>query len=110
MNEAMTASGQRSFWMPPEDATPEQLAEHEAWMEKMLVPDESITTRVDVGPWVDAKWAAIHEHVTQISDQSGFMLMGLDGWRRWWSTETYILGESRVTAAPPETDLFAGLD
>jgi N-acetyl-1-D-myo-inositol-2-amino-2-deoxy-alpha-D-glucopyranoside deacetylase len=110
MNDAMAASGQRSFWMPPEDATPEQLAEHEAWLDKMMVPDEAITTRVDVGPWVDAKWAAIHEHVTQISDQSGFMLMGLDGWRRWWSTETYILREGRSAAAPPETDLFAGLD
>jgi hypothetical protein len=37
-------------------------------------------------------------------------LMGLDGWRRWWSTETYILREGRSAAAPPETDLFAGLD
>jgi N-acetyl-1-D-myo-inositol-2-amino-2-deoxy-alpha-D-glucopyranoside deacetylase len=110
MNDATAASGQRSFWMPPEDATPEQLAEHQAWLDQMMVPDEAITTRVDVGPWVDAKWAAIHEHVTQISDQSGFMLMGLDGWRRWWSTETYVLRDSRIAAAPPETDLFAGLD
>ena len=110
MNEALAEMGERSFWMPPEDATPEQLAEFEAFTEKMLVPDEAITTRVDVGPYVEAKWAAIHEHVTQISDQSPFMLFGLDGWRRWWSVETYILRESRIPTTTPETDLFAGLD
>ncbi len=47
MNEALAAVGQRSFWMPPEDATPEQLAEFEEFAAKMLVPDETITTRVD---------------------------------------------------------------
>jgi hypothetical protein len=35
--------------------------------------------------------------------------LGLDGWRRYWSTETLILRESRVPTALPETDLFAGL-
>ena len=39
----MEAIGERSFWSPPEDATPEQLAEFEAFAAKMLVPDESIT-------------------------------------------------------------------
>jgi N-acetyl-1-D-myo-inositol-2-amino-2-deoxy-alpha-D-glucopyranoside deacetylase len=110
MNEALEAMGKRSFWMPPEDATPEQRAEFDAWLEKMLVPDESITTRVDVGPYVEAKWKAIHEHATQISPDSPFMLFGLDGWRRWWSIETYILRESRVATATPEADLFSGLD
>ena len=109
MNEALAAAGRRSFWMPPEDATPEQMAEFEEFAAKMLVPDEAITTRVDVGPYVEAKWAAIHEHRTQISDESPFMLLGLDGWRRWWSMETFILREARVPVELPETDLFAGL-
>jgi N-acetyl-1-D-myo-inositol-2-amino-2-deoxy-alpha-D-glucopyranoside deacetylase len=109
MNEALAAVGRRSFWMPPEDATPEQLAEFEEFAAKMLVPDETITTRVDVGPYVEAKWKAIHEHQTQISDESPFMLLGLDGWRRWWSIETFILREARVPVELPETDLFAGL-
>ena len=109
MNEAMAERGERSPWLPPEDATPEQLAEHEAFMEKMLVPDEAITTRVEVGPYVEAKWNAIRKHVTQISDDSSFMLLGLDGWRRHWSTETFILRESRIPTDLPETDLFAGV-
>ena len=62
----------------------------------MLVPDESITTWVDIaGAPLDAKWAAIHEHVTQISDDNPFMLLGLDGWRDGWGSEAYILRESR---------------
>ncbi len=109
MNEALEAIGKRSFWTPPEDATPEQVAEFEAFAARMLVPDETITTRVDVGPYVEAKWRAIHEHVTQISDESPFMLFGLEGWQRYWSVETFILRESRVPTDLPETDLFAGL-
>jgi len=110
MSDRLKELGQRSFWEPPEDATPEQIAEHEAYAAKMLVPDESITTWIDIsGAPVDAKWAAIHEHVTQISDQSPFMLMGLDGWRESWAKEAYVLRESRVETSLPETDLFAGV-
>jgi N-acetyl-1-D-myo-inositol-2-amino-2-deoxy-alpha-D-glucopyranoside deacetylase len=109
MGEAMAARGERSPWLPPEDATPEQLAEHEAYMEKMLVPDEAITTRVDVAAHVESKWNAIRRHVTQISLDSPFLLLGLDGWQRYWSTETFILRESRIPTDLPETDLFAGV-
>jgi N-acetyl-1-D-myo-inositol-2-amino-2-deoxy-alpha-D-glucopyranoside deacetylase len=110
MSEHLRERGQRSFWEPPEDATPEQIAEFEEYSAKMLVPDESITTWVDVaGAPLDAKWAAIQEHVTQISNDNPFMLLGLDGWRDGWGSEAYILRESRVESALPETDLFAGI-
>jgi LmbE family N-acetylglucosaminyl deacetylase len=110
MRDALEAAGKPSFWSPPEDATPEQLAEFEAYMAKMLVPDESITTWIDIsGDPLERKWRAIHEHVTQISDESTFMLFGLDGWRTAWSKEAYILRESAVATPPHETDLFAGI-
>jgi LmbE family N-acetylglucosaminyl deacetylase len=109
MTDAMEAMGAESFWAPPKDATPEQLAEFEAYMAKMLVPDESITTWVDISDAVDRKWAALHEHVTQISDESPFMRFGLDGWREFWAKEAYILRESSITTDTPETDLFAGV-
>ena len=109
MNEKMQELGLESFWLPPKDATPEQLAEFEAQMAKMLVPDEAITTRIDIADFVERKWEALHEHVTQIADDSPFMRFGLDGWRQFWATETYILRESRVESAIPETDLFAGI-
>jgi N-acetyl-1-D-myo-inositol-2-amino-2-deoxy-alpha-D-glucopyranoside deacetylase len=110
MNARMAESGQKPFWAPPDDATPEQIAEMEAFAAKMLVPDESVTTWIDVsGAPLEAKWKAIHEHVTQISDQSPFMVMGFDGWRDDWANEAYILRESRVESSVPETDLFAGI-
>jgi LmbE family N-acetylglucosaminyl deacetylase len=110
MQEALEAQGKPSFWAPPEDATPEQLAEFEARMAKMLVPDEAITTWVDIsGDPLDRKWQAIQEHVTQIAQDSTFMSFGLDGWRQAWSKEAYILRESTVETERPESDLFAGL-
>ena len=110
MAERLQELGKRSFWEPPEDATPEQIAEFEEFAAKMMVPDEDVTTWLDIsGAPLEAKWAAIHEHVTQISDESPFMLLGLDGWRAGWATEAYILRESRVESALPETDLFAGI-
>jgi N-acetyl-1-D-myo-inositol-2-amino-2-deoxy-alpha-D-glucopyranoside deacetylase len=110
MREALEAAGKPSFWSPPADATEEQLAEFEAYMSKMLVPDERITTWVDVGgDPLERKWRATKEHVTQISDESTFMLFGLDGWRTAWSREAFVLRESSVETDLPETDLFAGL-
>jgi LmbE family N-acetylglucosaminyl deacetylase len=110
MQERLEALGKPSFWSPPADASPEQLAEFEAYMAKMLVPDESVTTWIDIsGAPLERKWDAIREHVTQMAPDAGFMLFGLDGWRESWSKEAYILRESSVPTERPESDLFAGL-
>ncbi|HYX12625.1 MAG TPA: PIG-L family deacetylase, partial [Candidatus Acidoferrum sp.] len=110
MREAMKESGKPSFWDPPEDATPEQIAEHRAFMAKMLVPDESITTWVDIsGDPIDRKWRAIKRHATQIAMDSGFMVFGEAGWKEHWAKEAFILRESTVETDKPEDDLFAGL-
>ena len=110
MRDQMEAMGKPSFWSPPPDATPEQLADFEAFQAKMLVPDESVTTWIDIsGDPVDRKWHAIREHVTQISDESPFMVFGLDGWRTWWAKEAFVLRESTVATDRPESDLFAGI-
>ena len=110
MNAYYERTGQPNPWAPPEDATPEQLAEMEAEAAKMLVPDESITTWVDIsGKPLDQKWAALGEHVTQIAADFPMVALGLDGWRELWSREAYILRESRIETALPEDDLFAGV-
>jgi N-acetyl-1-D-myo-inositol-2-amino-2-deoxy-alpha-D-glucopyranoside deacetylase len=110
MEARLAELGRKSFWSAPDDATPEQIDEMEAFAAKMLVPDELVTTWIDVsGAPLEAKWKAIHEHATQISDESPFMLLGLDGWREGWASEAYILRESRVETTLPETDLFAGI-
>jgi N-acetyl-1-D-myo-inositol-2-amino-2-deoxy-alpha-D-glucopyranoside deacetylase len=110
MEAVLAERGQKSFWAPPDDATPEQIAEMDSYAAKMLVPDEQVTTWIDIsGAPLEAKWKAIHEHVTQIADDNPFMLMGLDGWREGWMNEAFILRESRVETTKPETDLFAGI-
>ena len=110
MRERMEELGKPNPWSPPADATPEQLAEFEAFQERMLVPDEAVTTWVDIsGEPIERKWAALKEHVTQISEDQFFMAFGLEGWREQWSKEAYILRESTVETPKPEDDLFAGL-
>jgi N-acetyl-1-D-myo-inositol-2-amino-2-deoxy-alpha-D-glucopyranoside deacetylase len=110
LRELYEESGKPNPWAAPEDATPEQLAALEEEAAKMLVPDEAITTWVDVsGNALERKWAALGEHVTQISDEFPMVAFGIEGWRERWSRETYILRESAVETKFPEDDLFAGI-
>jgi LmbE family N-acetylglucosaminyl deacetylase len=110
MRERMEALDKPDPWSPPPDATAEQLAEFEAFQTRMLVPDESVTTWIDIsGDPVERKWNAMREHVTQIAEDFPFMAFGLDGWRESWSKEAFILRESTVETEKPEDDLFAGL-
>jgi N-acetyl-1-D-myo-inositol-2-amino-2-deoxy-alpha-D-glucopyranoside deacetylase len=110
MAEALDAAGHESPWSLPADATEEERRVFEEQMTRMLVPDETITTWVDVsGAPLEAKWRAMHRHVTQFSGESFFMALGLDAWRRWWPSEAYVLRDARVKVKLPETDLFAGL-
>jgi LmbE family N-acetylglucosaminyl deacetylase len=109
MRERMEAAGERSFWSEPEGASEEDLAQWREAMSKMLVPDETITTWIDVSDVVDRKFAAISKHVTQMSADNPFIRFGADGWREFWGREAYILTESKVETSLPETDVFAGL-
>ncbi len=111
MQERMEQLGERSPWAPPPDATPEQLAEFEAYAARMLVPDERITTWIDIaGEPLERKWRALNRHVTQMSPTAPFMRFGLEGWRDYWSKEAFVLRESGVATHPPEDDVFAGID
>jgi LmbE family N-acetylglucosaminyl deacetylase len=110
MRERMEQLGKPNPWSPPADATPEQLAEFEAFQARMLVPDDVVTAWIDIsGSPIERKWAALKEHVSQISEDQFFMAFGLEGWREQWSKEAFILRESSVETARPEDDLFAGL-
>jgi N-acetyl-1-D-myo-inositol-2-amino-2-deoxy-alpha-D-glucopyranoside deacetylase len=114
LREAMTARleelGRRSPWTPPEDAGPEEQAAFEAHLARMMLPDDRVTTWVDVGDVLPQKWEAIRQHVSQISEDGPFLALGLEGWRQVWRREAYILRESRVKTAVPEMDLFAGIE
>ena len=110
MNERLAELGTDTAWLPPKDATPEQLAEYEERMKQMLTPDDQVTTWIDIGDELEAKWAAIQKHVTQINMDFPFMKLGFDGWREFWGRETFVLRESMVETEKPESDVFAGLD
>jgi N-acetyl-1-D-myo-inositol-2-amino-2-deoxy-alpha-D-glucopyranoside deacetylase len=110
MAEIISERGHRSPWAPAPDATPEEEAEFVERFARMTVPDEAVTAWVDVNPWLEARWQALHRHVTQISATGPFAALGLEGWRELGGFETFILRESRVPVLPTETDLFAGLE
>ncbi len=67
------------------------------------------TTRVQVGPYVDRKVAAMRAHRTQIAPRSGLLLFSPGMRRQIGSTEEFSLCASRIGVTLPETDLFAGL-
>ncbi len=110
MAERMEAVGESSFWTIPGDATPEQRAELEAQLARMLVPDETITSWIDVAAQLEAKWRATLHHVTQLNPETNtFLRFGIEAWHDYWARESFILRASRIEASVPETDLFAGL-
>ena len=109
MRDRMEAIGEKSFWSEPDDLPPDQLEAYRERLSKMLVPDETITTWIDVSDVLDRKWAAIWKHETQMSPDSPFLRFGKDAWQEFWAREAYILRESRIPSTTPETDVFAGL-
>ncbi len=77
--------------------------------ESYLTPDDLITTRVDVSPYVRRKRAALMEHKTQVSEDDGLNSMPPDLFDTLLRTESFIRVRSAVEVPEPESDLFAGL-
>ena len=75
----------------------------------ITVPDELISTAIDVSAYLDAKRAALAAHRTQMAPDGFFMRIPETIWRQVWSTEHFRCVESRVRAPDSEDDLFAGL-
>lgn len=101
--------GARPWWVGPEDETPEQRAEREAWLAEMERHVGPITTLVDVRDFLATKERALAEHVTQIGPGHPLRALSLDEWREHAPAEEFTLRESRVGVRLPEDDLFAGL-
>jgi LmbE family N-acetylglucosaminyl deacetylase len=86
-------------WRPGQDALRPQMA----------AAQRPATTRVDVGPWLEAKYSALAAHVTQVRPNSRILALTPAERRLISPTEDFTLRASRVATALPETDLFAGL-
>jgi mycothiol S-conjugate amidase len=68
-----------------------------------------ITTRVQVGDYLEVRDQALLAHATQIAPDSSWFACPVDVQRTAWPTEDYHLARSLVDTELPEDDLFAGI-
>jgi LmbE family N-acetylglucosaminyl deacetylase len=72
------------------------------------LPDEDITTWVDVTKYGAQKFAALEAHASQ-SENIFFLQMGAERFTDLMGIETFVRVRDHTDAAVPEPDLFAGL-
>ncbi len=73
------------------------------------VPDEEITTRIDIRPYLSHKMQALRCHRSQIAPTWWFLRLPPDAQYEKFSQECFVLVASHVPVCLPETDLFLGL-
>lgn len=81
---------------------------------QFTVPDEQITTRIDIGDYIARKIAALNCHRSQISTEGWFSPVPEDLRREFFGYEYFTLAESGVMLPTRqkdeyEEDLFAGI-
>jgi N-acetyl-1-D-myo-inositol-2-amino-2-deoxy-alpha-D-glucopyranoside deacetylase len=76
----------------------------------MGVPDEEITTVVDVRPFVDGKLAAFKAHLSQNGPEAFFLSTPAELRERAFGEEHFVLARGELGAPRPEPDLFAGVN
>lgn len=72
------------------------------------LPDEEITTWVDIRPYVKQKFDALLAHASQ-SENIFFLRLGMDLFAETMGVETFVRVRDTSGAPTPEDDLFAGL-
>jgi LmbE family N-acetylglucosaminyl deacetylase len=72
------------------------------------VPDDEVTTWVDVSKYVERKRAAMAAHASQ-SDSAMFLAMAPEVFATVMGVETFLRVQDSTGTPPPEDDLFAGL-
>jgi LmbE family N-acetylglucosaminyl deacetylase len=76
--------------------------------EKLGIPDELISVRLDVGPWLETKGRSWSMHRTQMDPNNAMAQFPEEIQRSWRSKEYYQLAASRVGPdVEGENDLFA---
>jgi N-acetyl-1-D-myo-inositol-2-amino-2-deoxy-alpha-D-glucopyranoside deacetylase len=104
LHTALRAAGLASPFGEERELDPEDLP--------FGVPEEQITTRVDVRAHLAAKRAALRAHRSQIGDDSFFLNLPDDLADEVFGVEEFVLERGRPANGPAaghETDLFAGL-
>jgi LmbE family N-acetylglucosaminyl deacetylase len=101
--------GVKPWWTASDEETAEERAAREEHLAKMEAAQGPVTTVIDVADFIDAKYAALGEHVTQLARDGFFLALTADDWRELMPTEDFTLKVSRIGVRLPEDDLFAGL-
>jgi N-acetyl-1-D-myo-inositol-2-amino-2-deoxy-alpha-D-glucopyranoside deacetylase len=99
----------RSLMQKFMEQMPEEARQQGNGMTIVGTPDELVTTKVDVGEFVDRKRAAFAAHVSQNDPNSWFATMADQIYRLVFGTEYYQLARGKPGSALPEDDLFAGI-
>jgi LmbE family N-acetylglucosaminyl deacetylase len=73
------------------------------------IPDEEITTDVDVSAFLEQKRAAFLAHLSQYETDSPFSTIAAQIFEATLGTERFILARGTLGEPRPETSLFAGL-
>jgi LmbE family N-acetylglucosaminyl deacetylase len=87
---------------------PEGAEEAPAQVPEIGLPDEEITTWVDVTEFGPRKFEALKAHASQ-SENIFFLNMGVERFTQLMGHETFVRVQDKTGAATPEDDLFAGL-
>lgn len=72
------------------------------------LPDDAITTWVDVAEFGERKYEALAAHASQ-SENIFFLGLGVERFTQLMGVETFLRVQDSSGAALPENDLFAGL-
>ncbi len=72
------------------------------------LPDDEVTTFVDITDHADAKYDSLAAHASQ-SENIMFLRMGRELFGQLMGTETFVRVRDTTGASTPEDDLFAGL-
>jgi LmbE family N-acetylglucosaminyl deacetylase len=70
-------------------------------------PDELVTTRLDVSPYIKRKREAFEAHVSQNNPDSWFTKIPEEAYEVAFGTEFYAIGRGEPGTSLPEGDLFA---
>jgi LmbE family N-acetylglucosaminyl deacetylase len=81
--------------------------EDAAGFAKLGLPDDEITTWVDVHAWTDQKFDSLAAHASQ-SDNVYFLQLGREKFGQQLGVETFLRVDAGVTPGLREDDLFAG--
>ncbi len=73
------------------------------------VPDDLLTTWIDIRPYLPAKFDSLKAHRSQIRRDGTFMNLPEELALQYMGTEGYRRAQTRVAAPAVEDDLFAGL-